>query len=96
MVKLGVTNFIPYTYSGKIQGNTFVYPYTNDVTSYYYYQGYLMDEVYGKFIFSSPSNCTVKYDRIGADNEPFTNEKGEDIAASMGTISTDTVEFKKQ
>ncbi|WP_432633352.1 hypothetical protein [Brachyspira sp.] len=99
MVKLGVTNLRDYIYTGKVETNGIVYPYTNDITSYYYFRYDNMqvkDELYGKFIFNSQSSCTVKYDKIGADNEPFINEKGEDIAASMGTISTEIVEFTKQ
>lgn len=61
MVKLGVTNFRNYTYTGKVETNSITYPYTNDVTcTYLTIQG----DGYGKFIFSNSSNCTAKYDRI--------------------------------
>ena len=56
-----ITNTRNYTYNGKIYINSIVYPFTNDVNCY---SLTIQDDGYGKFIFSSPSNCTAKYDRI--------------------------------
>ena len=56
-----ITNIRNYTYNGKIDINSIVYPYTNDVNCDYLT---IQDDGYGEFIFSSPSNCPAKYDRI--------------------------------
>ncbi|WP_288680141.1 hypothetical protein [uncultured Brachyspira sp.] len=95
VIKLGVTNLRDYPYTGKVKTNSIVYPYTNDVTCDYSWMKWV-DEGYGKFVFSSPSNCTAKYNKIGGGNNTFTNEKNQEIAASLGTISTEIVEFTKQ
>ena len=95
VIKLGVTNLRDYPYTGKVKTNSIVYPYTKDVTCDYSWMK-LVDEGYGKFVFSSPSNCTAKYNKIGGGNNTFTNEKNQEIAASLGTISTEIVEFTKQ
>ncbi len=57
----GSDKFISYTYTGKIEINAIVYPYTIDVSCAFLNQ---LDEGYGKFVFSSQSNCSAKYDRI--------------------------------
>ena len=57
----GSDKFISYTYTGKIEINAIVYPYTIDVSCSFLNQ---LDEGYGKFVFSSQSNCSAKYDRI--------------------------------
>ena len=89
----GSDKFIYYTYTGKIEINAIVYPYTNDVSCALLNQ---LGDGYGKFVFSSPSNCTAKYNKIGGSNNTFTNEKNQEIAGSLGTISTEIVEFTKQ
>ena len=58
----GSDKFIYYTYTGKIEINAIVYPYTSDVSCDALTT--IPGEGYGKFIFSNSSNCTAKYDRI--------------------------------
>ena len=87
MVKLGVTNFRNYTYTGKVETNSITYPYDAEVFCR------LTDG--GTFKFSSSSNCTAKYDRIDASNDEFQNEKGQTIAYYIG-LTVVSVEFTKQ
>ena len=56
MVKLGVTNFRNYTYTGKVETNSITYPCDAEVLC--------KGTDGGTFKFSSSSNCTAKYDRI--------------------------------
>ena len=72
--------FISYTYTGKIEINAIVYPYTNDVSCAVLNQ---LGDGYGKFVFSSQSNCTAKYDRIDAVSSDYIN------------LTSVTIEFTK-
>ena len=104
VVKLGVTNFIPYTYTGKVETNAIVYPYTVKISNRY------IDIIDGEdkenriFIFSNSSSCTAKYAKIGGGNDKYeiitTNEasivKTNTVWESIGTISPEIVEFTKQ
>ena len=72
--------FISYTYTGKIEINAIVYPYTSDVTCALLNQ---LGDGYGKFVFSSQSNCTAKYDRIDAVSSDYIN------------LTSVTIEFTK-
>ena len=92
VVKLGVTNFRNYTYTGKVETNSITYPYTNDVTCAYLT---IQEDGYGKFIFNNSSNCTAKYDRIDASNDAFENEEGKTITDYIG-LTVVSVEFTKQ
>ena len=95
------TNLRNYLYTGKVKTNDIVYHYTTDVTCAYLKQ---IDDGDGKFVFSSPSNCTAKYDRIDGGNlniniTIITNEKS--ITTNTNTWGWDnltwvTVEFTKQ
>ena len=95
------TNLLNYLYTGKVKTNDIVYHYTNDVTCAYLKQ---IGDGDGKFVFSSPSNCTAKYDRIDGGNlniniTIITNEKS--ITTNTNTGGSDnlavvTVEFTKQ
>ena len=87
VVKLGVTNFRNYTYTGKVKTNSITYPYDAKVLC--------KGTDGGTFTFSNSSNCTAKYDRIDASNDAFENEKGETITDYIG-LTVVSVEFTKQ
>ena len=87
VVKLGVTNFRNYTYTGKVETNSITYPYDAKVLC--------KGTDGGTFTFSKSSNCTAKYDRIDASNDKFQNEKGETITDYIG-LTVVSVEFTKQ
>ena len=74
-----------YIYNGKTKTNSIVYPYTNDVSCDFAENG----DGYGKFVFSSPSNCTSSYDRINSFSPEDTGLGSVDWAGV-------TVEFTKQ
>ena len=96
VIKLGVTNLSNYTYTGKIETNAIIYPYTNDVNcDYVIKETQYTGDGYGKFIFSNSSTCTARYDRIDSGNDAFEFEEGKTNSKYLG-LRWVSVEFTKQ
>lgn len=103
IISPGNTNLRNYLYIGKVKTNDIVYPYTNDVTCDLLNR---IGEEDGKFVFSNQSNCTAKYNRIDAGNNPYIEitiiTNGTNITTNTNNVggylglAGVTVEFTKQ